>query len=255
MDRRGRASVALLSVGLVFGWARSAAQNPALQAASLEARALDGSGQPIPGVFVTAMLATGGDNQTGTTDREGTARFENLPDGTYRVDFDIQGFDIVRRNHVVVRHDSPAKVSAVLPITPLCECIRVSPVPGGPEPVLEKRAGQVLDGAGHPLAHARLELITPAKQEFFYVDAYGRFAVRLPVDQSWPLRASDSGFRVVTQQASGSTHSRIVFRLPVDATAAVRVPDEERFSPGCCPSDLFDPRYPAPFEEAARSER
>jgi hypothetical protein len=239
MHRRGRASVALVSVGLVLGWAQSDTQSRALQAASLEARAFDGSGQPIPGVFVTAMLATGGDNRTGTTDRQGTARFENLPDGAYRVDFDIQGFDIVRRNHVIVRHDSPAQLSAVLPITPICECVRISPVPGGPEPVLEKRAGQVLDEAGHPLAHARLQLVTPAQQVLAYADGYGRFVVRLPVDQSWPLRASDSGFQVVTRQVSSTTHDPLVFLLAVDSTAAVRIPDAERLSPGCCPSDLI----------------
>ena len=53
-----------------------------------------------------------------TSGSDGSYRFDGLPDGTYRVDFELRGFELVRRNHVRVRRDSEAKADAA------CRCAR-----------------------------------------------------------------------------------------------------------------------------------
>jgi hypothetical protein len=166
------------------------------------------------------------------TGADGAYQFDSLPDDIYSVDFEIMGFDLIRRNHVRVRQDATANVDATLPVSAICECVRVT------EPTeLRERSGQVVDEAGRPLARARLEISTPLRHEFAYADNEGRFRVRLPLNESWPLTASASGFAAVKQHVSGTTDLPMVFRLP--HVGAMVVPDTERFKRPCCPLDLF----------------
>lgn len=189
----------------------------------------DAAGQRIPGVTVTAIPESGGQARQATSDSDGTYRFDGLPDGIYRVDFGLRGFDRIRRNRVSVRHDAAVRVDAKLRVRSLCECVS----PGVPSPWAQ-RAGQVVDNAGHPLPHARIELVG---REVAYADREGRFLLRLPVNETWVLAASDTGFRRVTQQVSGADAASAVLSLEFGGTASV--PDEERFG-GCeCPTSLL----------------
>ena len=49
-----------------------------------------------------------------TSGSDGLYRLDGLPDGTYRVDFDLRGFELVRRNHVRVSRDTEANIDAAL---------------------------------------------------------------------------------------------------------------------------------------------
>jgi hypothetical protein len=199
------------------------------QSTSISGRVFDGSGQPIPGVSVLTTEESGGSATRTTTGSEGTYQFGALTDGTYRVDFEVQGFDVIRRNHVRVRAGSTAVADAALPLSPLCECLNFLP-----ETTLRERAGLVADQSGIPLAHARIQIVSPVRREVAYTDSEGRFRVRLPVNDSWPLTASDTGFGPVTQQVSAILDVPVVFKLT--RSGMTNVPDIERLNGGCrCP--------------------
>ena len=176
----------------------------------------------IPGVTVTTIPQSGGFARHTTSGSDGSYRFEGLPDGTYRVDFAILGFELVRRNHVRVRRGREVKADATLQPRSICECVTVEP----PSPWAQ-RAGQVIDKTGHPLPHARIELVG---RQAAYTDSEGRFLIRVPVNEIWPLTATDTGFRAVTQQVSGADAASVVLSLGFVGTTSV--PDYERFG-GC----------------------
>ena len=189
----------------------------------------DGGNQRISGVTVTTIPQSGGVARRTTTGSDGVYRFERLPEGTYRVDFVVLGFEVVRRNHIRAGRDSEATADAALRPRAICECITVEP----PSPWAQ-RAGQVVDKSGHPLPYARVELVG---RQAMYTDAEGRFLIRVPVNEPWPLKAIDTGFREVTQQISGADAASVVFSLEYVGTAGV--PDTERFG-GCeCPGYLL----------------
>ena len=146
-------------------------------------------------------------------------------------DFQLRDFEVIRRNHVRVGRDMKATVDAALALRVLCECISVDP----PSPWAQ-RVGQVIDTTGHPLPHARVELVG---RQAMYTDSEGRFLIRVPVNDSWPLMARDTGFRSATHRISGADAATVVLSLEyVDATKA---PDVERF--GGCECDGYLLRY------------
>jgi Carboxypeptidase regulatory-like domain len=203
------------------------------QTGIIAGRVVDAIGQPVPGVSVTTIPESGGLARRMTTGPDGTYRFEMLPGDTYRVDFETLAFDLTRRNHVRVRNYASTDADAVLHVSAICECVTI--VPSNP---LAVRAGEVVDDSGRPLPHARLEVVSPIRREVAYSDADGRFLVRVPIDATWPLTASDTGFPAVTQQVSGSVAEPTVFKLAYAGTTGV--PDSERLSRACrCPGDLF----------------
>ena len=199
---------------------------------SIFGRVVDSAGSPVPGVFVTISDASAGRPTRVTTATDGTYEFAALPDGTYRIEFELTGFDLMRRNHVVVHSGATVSVGDVtLYLSAVCECVNVRwPA------TLRERPGLVTDDSGRPLALARLQIVTPRSTEAAYTDSEGRFRVRLPVDENWALTASTSGFIAATQQVSGVVDEPVVFKLRNNGTA---LPDIERFKRVCCPSNLF----------------
>ena len=222
-SRLARAPLVLLlilfaSSGVVFA-----------QSARIAGVVRDGIGGAIPGVSVTTIPQSGGLLRHTTSGSDGSYRFDGLPDGTYRVDFDLRGFELVRRNHVRVSRDAEATIDVVLAPRAICECIASEP----PSPWTQ-RPGQVIDKTGHPLPHARIQLVG---REEAYTDNEGRFFVRLPVYEQWLLTASDTGFRSVTEQVSGADSATVVLSLDYEDTTGV--PDVQRFG-GCeCPGSLL----------------
>lgn len=202
------------------------------QSPSISGHVVDGAGWPVPGVFITTTDESGGSPIHTTTGRDGTYQFAALPDGIYRIDFELTGFDLVRRNHLPVRSDTTAIVGDVtLYISAVCECVNVRwPA------TLRERPGLVTDDAGRPLALARLKILTSLSTEWAYTDSEGRFRVRVPLNEKWPLTASASGFIAATQQVSGVVEEPVVFKLRHSNTP---LPDIERFRRVCCPSDLL----------------
>jgi hypothetical protein len=193
-----------------------------------------GGGHVLAGVTVTTTPESGGLSRHTKTGSDGTYRLAGLRDGTYRVDFELAAHDVVRRNHVLVHHDTEARVDADLPVRALCECISIPP----PSPWAQ-RVGQVVDKAGNPLPHARVELVG---REWAFTDSEGRFLIRLPVNETWPLTVTDTGFRSVTQHVSGADAATLVINLEyAEATGA---PGVERS--GGCECDGFLIRYAEP---------
>ena len=205
----------------------------AAESASIVGHVVDASGQPLPGVSVTTIAEPRGVASRAISAGDGTYQFSTLPDGTYRVDFELLGFDVIRRNHIQVRHDVPARADAMLFVSGVCECVNI--VPSTP---VRERSGQVVDESGRPLAHARLEVVSPLRREAAYADGEGRFKIRLPVNSSWPLTVSDGDFRAQTQEVSGAGDVPLVFKLAQAWSPGL--PDLQRFTRGCrCPGDLF----------------
>jgi len=171
-----------------------------------------------------------------TTGPDGTYQFAALADGTYRIDFALTGFDLTRRNHVRVGTGMTASADATLYVSSECECVNVQSVT-----TLGERPGLVTDESGRPLDHARLQIVSPTHSGVAYTDNEGRFRVRAPVNETWPLTASAGGFVAATQQVAGGLEEPVVFKL---RRSAAPLPDIERFYRVCCPSDLFtsDPR-------------
>jgi hypothetical protein len=195
------------------------------QSPSIVGHVIDRGGQPVPGVFITAMDATTGVSRNATSGGDGGYRFDTLPDGTYRVDFELPGFDLFRWNDVHVRGGATAMADAMLSVSAICECVISARGP------LRERAGQVVDDSGRPLPYARLEIASPADREVAFADREGRFWVRVPIDRTWSLTASDSGFSAVTQEVSGAVEAPVVFTLP--HVGVTGLPHSERFTRGC----------------------
>jgi hypothetical protein len=195
--------------------------------AMIEGEVKDRSGQPLPGASVIALPERGGLATHTATDRDGGYHLEGLSQGIYRVDVSLRGFDGSRQNHVRVGADDSIRVDAVLSVRPLCECISSRLPPAGPRSV----PGQVVDEAGRPLPHARLEFVGPNRRETAYAHSEGRFLVSTPAGGTWSMVASDSGFASVMQQISTATTAPLVFRLRFVGTQGL--PDIERFNREC----------------------
>jgi hypothetical protein len=202
------------------------------QSPSISGRVVDAAGSPVPGVFVTTTEESGASPTRVTTERDGTYQFAALTDGTYQIDFELTGFDLMRRNHIRVRAGATAIGDATLYVSAVCECVNVRL-----DATLRERSGLVRDESGGPLALARLQIVTPASSPMAYTDSEGRFRVRVPVSESWPLTASATGFIAATQQVSGAVEGPVVFKLRRSGTP---LPDIERFHGVCCPNDLFN---------------
>lgn len=235
MTRSGSSAALRLAASLagLAAMPQMVADAPRVQSAVLTGRVVDAKGWTMPGVSVSAMPGAGGPTARAATNLDGAYRFEALPDGTYRLDFDLYGFDIIRRNNVRVQAAAPARIDATLVVSARCECVqRARPIG------LEERDGRVVDEAGRPLPHARLEIVSPARRDMAYAGADGRFRVRLPTTDAWPLTVSDSGFGAVSQLLSGSAAEPIV--LTLRHTGLAGLPDLERLTRPCrCHGDLF----------------
>src|SRR5688572_21876132 len=83
------------------------------QSASIAGVVRDRNGGVLPGVTVTTIPQSGGMVRHTTSGSDGSYRFDKVSDGVYRVDFDLHGFELVRRNHV--RVSDKANIDAVLP--------------------------------------------------------------------------------------------------------------------------------------------
>src|SRR5262245_32121371 len=74
------------------------------QSIGIAGHVVDNAGAGLPGVVAMAIPQRGGDMRTVVSGTNGMYMFENLPEGIYRIDFDLPGFDMARRNLVAVRN-------------------------------------------------------------------------------------------------------------------------------------------------------
>ncbi len=125
--------VAIMALALSVALAASAgAQN--LSSGSIDGIVSDNSGAALPGVTVTASSPALQVKQvSGVTDAEGRYRLIDLPRGTYQIDFEIAGFQPLRRADLILTAGFAARVNATLQIGSLSETITVS----GASPVVD----------------------------------------------------------------------------------------------------------------------
>jgi len=221
--------IARITIGLVL----SVPMISAAQAPAIAGRVTDMSLAPLPGVTVTIVPERGGVARHTMSGRDGSYRFEELFDDTYRIDFSLPGFEVTRRNHVGIRAGTSSGVDAVLRVGRLCE----HPAPPVQAPSAF-RSGQVLDEVDRPLPHATLEIAAGGRSATAHTDREGRFIVRVPAEGEWTLTAFDSGFGAVARPLSNAAPEPLVFRLPFTGTQEVS--DHERLDCACrCPGDLF----------------
>lgn len=190
----------------------------------------DSANQPMQAVSVSAMSERGGRVTTVTTDQEGAYRLDGMADGVYRLDFELAGFETIRRNQVRVRQDENIDVDAVLRVGRVCECLTEVELPTLPRPL----NGKVVDKEGRPLPLARVQIATQVHRATTYTDKEGRFLFSVPVKGAWSITASDTGFASTTQKISRATVGPLVLTLRFAGTA--NVPNLERLTPDCCPS-------------------
>lgn len=231
-SRVGRRLLLLLSTAAMASVTTAFSNTAVAESGSLGIRVTNPSGTLLPGASVTAVLEAGGPVQHAATGADGTYRFGRLPDGLYRIDIDLRGFDLIRRRHVRIEPDTPLTIDVTTKNSEICECITT---PGLPR--LVPRAGVVVDTDGWPLPHARIEIVAPTRREVTRADSDGRFVIRAPVDSAWPLTASDDGLRPVTRRVSASDAEPIVFRLAHVDTS--ELPAQERLDRGCGCDQLF----------------
>jgi hypothetical protein len=236
MPRRLLVGGALCVLLALVSWGPTAESRGVAEPGGIMGRVMDPAGQPLPGAGITVMPESGGRVAHTTSDPDGSYRVEGLPEAVYRVDFDLLGFDVMRRNHVAVHSGSFNVGDGTLYVSSVCECISVA-IPAG----ARQRAGQVLDARGNGLPHAHLVLETgPTGREVALADGDGRFMVWAADDDRRRITASDSGFRGATQVISGFASDRIVLSLPFAGTADL--PDEERLDRGCRCATFFTHR-------------
>jgi hypothetical protein len=232
--------LATFLLGMTLGACAGSASCSLLGAAGAANGAIEGQirdtiGQPLPGTTVTVIPERGGPARQTIADGEGAYRLDGLADGTYRIDFQLTGFDRTRDNHVRVRADTQTNVDATLQVSAVCECVT-----SGLSITTRPQAGQVVDEANRPLPYARLEVVSSLRRETAYSDSEGRFYIRAPLEGAWPITASDSGFASVTQKISKTTSGPIV--LTLRRVGTTRLPNRERFRLGCLCPEYFGQR-------------
>lgn len=209
-------------------------------AGGIAGRVIDSGGGVLPGVAVTVVSEVGGTSRETQSRAGGLYQVGDLPDGTYRIYFDLAGFDVVRRNRVVVSDSAVVVPDVTLPSGMICQCVEVWAGPG-PNPLPRERLrdhdGQVVDESDRPIPYAMLAVVSPVGREIAHADRLGRFAVRVLVDKSWPLTVWASGYRPTALSIAGTRTDAILIRLTRDEGATQ--PAEERFAHPCCPSLLF----------------
>ena len=206
-------------------------------------RVLDTTNAVMPGVSVTLIPERGGATTRTTADFDGRYRFHEVPPGTYRIHFNLQGFDIVKVTQVEVQPGATATADGSLRVNSRCDCVwfahgapvvAVVPPPPPPPPI----QGRVVDEAGRALPYATLELVTSGGRQTADADREGRFLVRAPAG-TWSITASDSGWEAVTMDMSGTTSGSVVFSLPSVGRADVANRDRLSRRTCYCPAESF----------------
>src|SRR5579884_254533 len=106
----------------------------------------DAQGGVLPGVTVTATSPALIGSQTSVTESNGTYQFPSLPEGTYTLKFELQGFQTFTRPNIVLGVGVTLTVDAQLQVAALTENVTVT----AESPVVDVKTtavGNVLDTA------------------------------------------------------------------------------------------------------------
>jgi hypothetical protein len=108
----------------------SAAFSQQLQTGTIRGTVTDDTGAPLPGVNVTVKGPSLIGSSTDVSDADGLYRIPALPPGTYTITFELQGFETVLRENVIVQVGMNIKVNITMePATIEQEVTVVAPSP------------------------------------------------------------------------------------------------------------------------------
>ena len=140
---RGMVRSAARLAALMLALSGLALGSPALaqvQTGSILVRTVDEQSATIPGVTVTisSPVLVGG-RIVGATDNGGAYRFPALPPGTYAVQFELQGFQTMVRENVVVSVGQTTPIDSVLRVAAVAETVTVT----GASPTIDTTSANV----------------------------------------------------------------------------------------------------------------
>ena len=119
-----------------------------VQTGSIFVRITDEQGAAMPGVSIaigSPALVAG--TMTGVTNEGGAYRFPSLPPGTYSVKLDLQGFQSIVRENVVVVVGQTTPIDLAMKVAALAETITVT----GESPVIDTTSATVAVNLGEQL--------------------------------------------------------------------------------------------------------
>jgi Carboxypeptidase regulatory-like domain len=129
-----------LAVALVIVLAALSPAAAQIQTGSILVRVTDEQGAAVPGATLTLkspVLVAG--SMTGVTDATGVNRFPSLPPGTYTVQADLQGFQTVVREEVIVLVGQTTPLDLTARVAAVAETITVT----GASPTIDTTSANV----------------------------------------------------------------------------------------------------------------
>src|SRR5438876_6919004 len=139
MKRRGFHIVVALAACLLAPTHAFAQGGGASTTGSINGKVADSSGGVLPGVTVTASSPSLMGVQTSITDSGGLYRFPSLPPGTYTVQFELPGFNTLKRENIQIAMGFTAAVNVELAVASLTETVTVT----GDSPVIDTSSTRV----------------------------------------------------------------------------------------------------------------
>src|SRR5436190_13461256 len=140
---------------LVLGCASAFAQQTT---GSITGRVVDQQGAAVPGVTITAKMATTGFTRAETSDAEGLYRLNALPVGMYEVNAELSGFATVSKKDVEVNVATVQAIDFALKVATLAETVNVT----GATPLIQTATSSV----GGIVSPRRIETIPLNGRQF-----------------------------------------------------------------------------------------
>jgi hypothetical protein len=159
MSRWFGGAVLLLIVGIL-----AAPASAQVQTGSILVRALDEQGAVLPGVAITVgspVLVSG--QTTGATDASGAFRFLSLPPGVYSATLELQGFQTIVRENIVVSVGQTTPIELTLKVASVSETVTVT----GESPIVDTTSANVNVTLNQQLLQA-----TPAGRDIWSLVEY-----------------------------------------------------------------------------------
>ena len=125
---------------------------------SVTGRVVDQQGAAIPGVTITAKMATTGFTRTEVSDAEGLYRLNALPVGIYEVNAELSGFTTVSKKDVEVNVATVQAIDFALKVAALAETVNVT----GATPLIQTATSSV----GGIVSPRRIETIPLNGRQF-----------------------------------------------------------------------------------------
>ena len=133
MRRRGFHLVVAVLAACLLASSAFAQGGGASTTGSINGKVSDSSGGVLPGVTVTVSSPSLMGVQSTVTDTGGNYRFPALPPGTYTVQFELPGFNTLKRTDIVISMGFTAAVNVELAVASLQETVTVT----GASPVID----------------------------------------------------------------------------------------------------------------------